>query len=116
MTQRWIETGSACYLGGEVWPASRWDDTRSMREQTRDVAQAARARAGADYALAISPFPPLPTTLNAAPVEASVALATPHEILDETVLLSGNPAIHQSRTAKIASDLLRHFLAGRTNR
>jgi nicotinamide-nucleotide amidase len=116
LTLRWIETGSDCYLGGEVWPASRWDHTRSMQEQTRDVAQAARERAGADFALAISPFPPLPTTLNSAPVEVFVALATCEGILDETVLLSGNPAIHQSRTAKIASDLLRHFLAGRTSR
>ena len=116
LTQRWIETGSACYLGGEVWPASRWDHTRSMREQTRDVALATRERAGADYALAVSPFPLPPTTLNAAPVEACVALASRDGVVEETVFLSGNPAIHQSRTAKIASDLLRHFLAGRMSR
>ncbi len=116
LTQRWIETGSMCYLGGQVWPATRWDHMRSMREQTREVADAARERVGADYALVVSPFPPLPTTLHAAPAEACVALATCDEIIDETVLLSGNPAIHQSRTAKIASDLLRHFLAERTRR
>ena len=116
MAQRWIETGSTCYLGGEVWPASRWAHEPSRREQTREVARTTRERTGADFALAVSPFPPLPKTLNATPVEAYVALACRDEILDETVLLSGNPAIHQSRTAKIASDLLRHHLAGRTRR
>ncbi len=116
LAQRWIETGAACYLGGEVWPAFRWDAQRSLREQTRDVARAALERTGADFVLCVSPFPPLPTTLNAAPVEACVALATREDLLDETVLLSGNPAIHQSRTAKIATDLLRHHLAGRTSR
>ena len=116
LAQRWIETGSKCYLGGEVWPASRWGTGTEMREQTRELAQAARERTGVDFALAVSPFPPLPQTLNTAPVEAWVALATEKVVLDERILLSGNPSIHQSRTAKVASDLLRHYLAGRTSR
>lgn len=116
LAQRWVETGSKCYLGGEVWPASRWGTGTAMREQTRELAQAARERTGADFGLAVSPFPPLPQTLYAAPVEAWVALATENIVLDERILLSGNPFIHQSRTSKVASDLLRHHLAGRSSR
>ena len=111
LAQRWINTGSSSYLGGEVWPTSRWSADVAWETQTRELARATRALNGSDFALAISPFPPLPKSMGAAPVEAWVALATPGEILSERVLLSGNPAIHQSRTAKVASDLLRHYLA-----
>lgn len=114
LAQRWIKTGSKCYLGGEVWPASRWGTGSAISEQTRELAEAARKRTGADFALAVSPFPP--QTLHTAPVEAWVALATGNVVLDERILLSGNPAIHPSRTAKVASDLLRHHLAGRSSR
>ena len=112
LAQRWIKTGSKSYLGGEVWPASRWLADGEMEGQTRELARATRALNAADFALTISPFPPLPKSMGAAPVEAWVVLATPNDILSERVLLSGNPAIHQSRTAKVASDLLRHYLNG----
>ena len=110
LAQRWIETGSASYLGGEVWPATRWSGSVGVESQTRELARATRALHATDFALAVSPFPPLPMSLGAAPVEAWVALATPDGVLSERVLLSGNPAIHQSRTAKVASDLLRTSL------
>ena len=114
LAQRWVKTGSASYLGGEVWPATRWPGGEGTEAQTRELARATRALNATDFALAVSPFPPLPQTMSAAPVEAWVALATRDEILSERVLLSGNPAIHQSRTAKVASDLLRHHLSGKT--
>ncbi len=116
LAERWIDAGAACYLGGEVWPASRWRTSDPINAQARELASAARVRMGADFALVVSPFPPLPKTLNAPPVEAWVALATPHEVLEERVVLSGNPAIQRSRTAKVASDLLRHHLTGRWSR
>jgi hypothetical protein len=81
-----------------------------LESLTQAAARTVREKTGADYALAVSPFPPLPRTLNAAPVEAFVVLAGPTVQVTEKVLLSGNPAIHQSRTAKVASDLLRHHL------
>lgn len=109
LAQRWFETGSASFLSGEVWPASRWEMSQ-LESLTQAAARTVRAKSGADYALAVSPFPPLPRTLNAAPVEAFVVLAGPAELVTEKVLLSGNPAIHQSRTAKVASDLLRRHL------
>ena len=116
LAERWIDAGSTCYLGGEVWPASRWQTSGPIDAQTREIARAARERMSADFALVVSPFPPLPKTLNAAPVEAWVALATPQEVLEERVVLSGNPAIQRSRTAKVASDLLRHYLTRRKGR
>jgi len=115
LAQRWFKTGSPSYLGGEVLPEARWPrGVGTMEADTYELARATRERANADFALAISPFPPLPKTMSAAPVEVWVALATRTQIISERVLLSGNPAIHQSRTAKVASDLLRHHLAGRT--
>lgn len=109
LAQRWFETGSASFLSGEVWPASRWEMNR-LETLTQEAARTVREKSGADYALAVSPFPPLPRTLNAAPVEAYIVLIGPAGSITEKVLLSGNPAIHQSRTAKVASDLLRHHL------
>lgn len=109
LAQRWFETGSASFLSGEVWPASRWEMDQ-LETQTQEAARTISEKSGADYALAVSPFPPLPRTLNAAPVEAYVVLAGPAGVITEKVLLSGNPAIHQSRTAKVASDLLRQHL------
>ncbi len=112
LAQRWVKTGSKCYLGGEVWPASRWSAAMDMEDRTRELATATRSLNAADFALSISPFPPLPQSLGTPPVEAWVVLATPTDLLSERVLLSGNPAIHQSRTAKVASDLLRRYLTG----
>jgi len=116
LAQRWMKTGSASFLGGEVWPTTRWPSGAGAEAHTRELARATRALNAADFALAISPFPLLPKTMSAAPVEAWVALATHDEILCESVLLSGNPAIHQSRTAKVASDLLRSYLNRVKNR
>ena len=48
---------------------------QKLAEHTALVARTTRERTGADFALVVSPFPPLPKTLNAAPVEAWVALA-----------------------------------------
>lgn len=112
LSQRWIETGSANYLCGEVLPVSCWHRDQTVAGQAAAKARFVREKHASDFGLAISPFPPLPHSLNTPPVEAWVALATPTEVITERVLLSGNPAIHQSRTAKVASDLLRHYLAG----
>lgn len=115
LAQRWFKTGSSCYIGGEVLPVARWPrGVGTVEAETCELARATREKAKADFVLTISPFPPLPKTMSAPPVEVWVALASCDRIISERVLLSGNPAIHQSRTAKVATDLLRHHLAGRT--
>lgn len=114
LARRWVETGSASFLSGEVWPSTRWD-MNSLERQTQEAARTVRRETSADYVLAVSPFPPLPKTLTTAPAAAFVVLAGPEIEVIEKVLLSGNPAIHQSRTAKVASDLLRHHLKIKQN-
>ncbi|RLS55052.1 MAG: damage-inducible protein CinA [Planctomycetota bacterium] len=102
LAQRWMQTGSACYRGGLVSP-----DLPDRLPELMVRAETQRASHETAYVLLVSRFPPPPTELGGIPVKAHVVLASAHSPpVHAEVILSGNPAIHLSRTAKIASKLL----------
>ncbi len=109
LAQRWMRTGSASYRGGLV--------TRELQASLNELTSRAtqlQSERQTDYVLIVSSFPSPPTELGGTPVKALVVLTGPAgQTAHEEVVLSGNPAIHESRTAKVASKLLLHSLLGR---
>ncbi len=85
---------------------------RASNLQTADVgiwAEQARSAFGADYGLAIGPFP-APT--DAGPGAVDMALATAQGVQRQSYNLAGHPDILTARTAKQALNLLRLHLLG----
>jgi nicotinamide-nucleotide amidase len=111
------------YLGGQVVHspvmlehvlASAGKRVAHSAETSREVAEAmadtARRSSGADYALAVGPFPADGANDPQAPFH--FALATPQRILVKASSLIGHPTIWQPRAAKAALNLLRLTLLG----
>jgi hypothetical protein len=74
------------------------------------MADTARRASGADYALAVGPFPAEGANDPQAPFH--FALATPQRIVIKASSLIGHPTIWQPRAAKAALNLLRLTLLG----
>jgi nicotinamide-nucleotide amidase len=74
-------------------------------EFVRLLSAAAKQHSGADYALAVGPFPPAETAAENGRIH--LALATPHELHTRSVRYAAHPAIVQVRVAKQALDFVR---------
>ncbi|HEX7449150.1 MAG TPA: CinA family protein, partial [Pirellulales bacterium] len=72
------------------------------------MAQACRERAGADFGLAVGPFPHLDPA--AAPERVHFALATSETVFARSAPFAGHPAILKPRAAKQALNFLRLHL------
>ena len=81
----------------------------SSREVTEAVAAGCRETSGADYALAIGPFPGGAQNPD---VPFHFSLATPDKVTVKASALIGHPSIWTPRAAKIAMNLLRLTLLG----
>ncbi|MDA1213459.1 MAG: CinA family nicotinamide mononucleotide deamidase-related protein [Planctomycetota bacterium] len=87
------------------------DDALAIDDLTKKLAEACRADFETDFALAVAPFPqhdpdrdPLATPIT------YVALASNAQVQLQEIVLLGDPAIHKSRVAKTALNILRLVL------
>ena len=96
------ELGDSCELVNRCGPGSR--------EVAEAMAAMCRKRSGADYALAIGPFPPAGTPAGEVPYY--FALATPEKVIVKASNLAGHGSIWIPRAAKAALNLLRLELLG----
>lgn len=86
----------------------------SVKPDAAAVAAACRAKFGADFALALSEWGPLPESPEHGAVPLStIALASADGVETRELNLAGDPAIIRSRLAKSAMNLLRLKLLGR---
>lgn len=82
----------------------------TSREVAQALAESARAQTGADFGLAIGPFP-IPG-VDPAETPYHFALATPDKTTVKAASLAGHPSIWTPRAAKSALNLLRLTLLG----
>lgn len=92
-------------IPADVLPTHRPAST----EFTEAMAEAARRKFVADYALAVGPLVRISSAADA-PVPVAVALVTPEGTRCRTVSVAGHPALQKVFLAKSALDLLRHEL------
>jgi nicotinamide mononucleotide (NMN) deamidase PncC len=77
----------------------------ASREVAEAMAATCRLTSGADYALAIGPFPA--EAANDPEIPFHFALATPERVIVKASSLFGHPSIWTPRAAKMAMNLLR---------
>jgi competence/damage-inducible protein CinA-like protein len=82
----------------------------ASREVAEAMAVACRRQSGADYALAVGPFPPEGAANPDIPFHFS--LATPQRVMVKASSLLGHPSIWTPRAGKMAMNLLRLVLLG----
>ncbi len=82
----------------------------ASREVAEAMARACREQSGADYALAVGPFPD--QSQRDTDVPYYFALATPQKVTVKASSLAGHPSIWTPRAAKAALNLLRLTLLG----
>jgi nicotinamide-nucleotide amidase len=82
----------------------------ASREVTETLAATFRKSSGADYALAVGPFPS--EGANNPEIPYYFALATPEKVIVKASTLAGHPSIWIPRAAKAALNLLRLELLG----
>ena len=112
-----------CYLGGHVLRSTTMLErelgdsgglvTRcgpASREVAEAMAAMCRQRSGADYALAVGPFPP--AGANDPQIPYYFGLATPGKVIVKASTLAGHSSIWTPRAAKSALNLLRLQLLG----
>jgi nicotinamide-nucleotide amidase len=113
MVADWFsEAAGQCgvYVGGEVVR----DNVEPTSECIRRMAENCRMEFGADYALAIGPFPQPELTHEGAPPQVEVALANHGGVLARSTVFAGHPDILKQLTAKRALNYLRLHLLGET--
>ncbi|HEX5445845.1 MAG TPA: CinA family nicotinamide mononucleotide deamidase-related protein [Pirellulales bacterium] len=93
----------------DLSPATLMNDGIASEAAVQAMAQACRERAGADFGLAVGPFPHLDPAA-AAPERVHFALATSETVFVRSAPFAGHPAILKPRAAKQALDLLRLHL------
>ncbi len=115
--------GDQHYLGGRVLRSTAMleqelGDSRGLvaetgaasREVAERLASLCRTTSGADYGLAVGPFPPLGENDPAQPYH--FALATPEKVVVKASTMAGHNSIWIPRAAKAALNLLRLELLG----
>ncbi len=81
----------------------------NSREVVREMADRCRRMFRADVAMAVGPFPEIQSSA-ASPQHVHYALATPDEIITDSVLYAGHPDILQALIAKRALNAVRLYL------
>lgn len=112
---------TTAFLGGVITPtvASKISQLgiepaqldQDAKNNAKQMAEACRKTFAADFALAVSDLPDIETSPSDSEILPTfIALATADETKVEPVIPVGDPAIHKSRCAKAAVNLLRMFL------